>query len=101
MALLTPACCQACADTEDRGKLFGLFDSKTMFLLAVVLFEIGSALCGAAPTMNALIVGRAICGLGGAGIYIGAMSILSVFTTEAERPMYLSLVGLTWGFGTV
>lgn len=72
-----------------------------MFLLAVVLFEIGSALCGAAPTMNALIVGRAICGLGGAGIYIGAMSILSVFTTEAERPMYLSLVGLTWGLGTV
>ena len=51
--------------------------------------------------MNALIVGRAICGLGGSGIYIGAMNILSVTTTEVERPAYLSLVGLIWGIGTV
>ena len=41
-----------------RGKLYGSFEAKTLFLIAVALFEIGSAICGAAPTMNALIVGR-------------------------------------------
>lgn len=88
-------------DQMPRGKLFGQFNSKILFLAAVFLFEAGSAVCGAAPSMNALIIGRAICGLGGSGIYIGAMNLLSVFTTQSERPMYLSLTGLTWGAGTV
>lgn len=35
------------------------------------MFEIGSAVCGAAPSMNALIVGRVIAGMGGAGSYLG------------------------------
>jgi MFS family permease len=51
--------------------------------------------------MDALIVGRAICGVGGAGIYMGALNLISAFTTEAERPLYLSFIGLTWGAGTV
>jgi MFS family permease len=44
---------------------------KKLFISSVVLFEAGSAICGAAPTMNALIVGRAIAGVGGSGLYIG------------------------------
>lgn len=51
--------------------------------------------------MNALIVGRTICGLGGAGMYLGVMTILSMLTSPKERPMYLGLVGLVWGVGTV
>jgi MFS family permease len=51
--------------------------------------------------MNALIVGRAICGVGGAGVYIGSINLLSALTTEQERPGVLSLVGLMWGLGTV
>ena len=84
-----------------RGKLFGQFDTKALFLSTVFIFEVGSAICGAAPNMNALIVGRAICGVGGAGIYLGAVNILSGLTTQVERPMYLSFAGLTWGAGTV
>ncbi len=61
----------------------------------------GSAICGAAPTINALIVGRAICGVGGAGMYVGVMTLLSVTTTPQERPMYIGLTGVTWGLGTV
>lgn len=52
------------ADCYARGKLFGIFSAKWLYLASVVLFEIGSALCGAAPNMNAFIVGRAIAGLG-------------------------------------
>ena len=53
------------------GALYALFDVKWMFIGSLVLFEAGSALCGAAPNMNALIVGRVIAGTGGAGMYLG------------------------------
>ena len=69
--------------------------------MGVLFFNIGSAICGAAPNMTALIFGRIINGLGGVGIYVGGVNLLSVLTSEAERPMYLSIVGLSWGFGTV
>lgn len=48
-----------------RGKIYGEYDNKYLFLVAVFIFEIGSAVCGSAPSLNVLIVGRAICGLGG------------------------------------
>ncbi|KAI0204884.1 major facilitator superfamily-domain-containing protein [Astrocystis sublimbata] len=83
------------------GKLYGKFNNKLLFIAAVVLFEVGSALCGAAPNIDAFIVGRAICGVGGGGIYIGAINLLSVTTTTRERPLYISFIGLTWGTGTV
>lgn len=51
--------------------------------------------------MDALIIGRAICGVGGAGMYLGVMTLLSVTTTEHERPTYIGFTGLTWGAGTV
>ena len=84
-----------------RGKLYGQFNGRKLFIAAVLLFEIGSAICGAAPTMDAFIVGRTICGAGGSGIYMGAMNLLSVSTTTTERPLYLSFTGFTWGTGTV
>lgn len=51
--------------------------------------------------MTALIIGRAVCGLGGAGVYTGVMVLLSVTTLEHERPIYFGLCGLTWGTGTI
>lgn len=52
------------------GKIFGQFNAKWTYILCVTLFEIGSAICGAAPSMNALIIGRAICGVGGSGMWV-------------------------------
>jgi MFS family permease len=46
------------------GQLYRLFDVKIAFCTAVAIFEIGQAVCGAAPSMSALIVGRVIAGLG-------------------------------------
>ena len=51
------------------GKLYAIFDSKWLYIISVIIFEAGSALCGGAPSMNALIVGRAIAGAGAIGIY--------------------------------
>ncbi|KAL2867463.1 MFS general substrate transporter [Aspergillus lucknowensis] len=83
------------------SKGYGLFNCKWLYIGTTAIFEVGSAVCGAAPNMDSLIVGRAICGLGGAGMYLGVMTILSILTTPTERPMYLGGTGLIWGTGTV
>jgi MFS family permease len=53
------------------GKLYGIFEIKWLIIISIIAFEAGSALCGGAPNANALIVGRVIAGMGGAGMYIG------------------------------
>lgn len=53
------------------GKAFGIFDTKWLYIACLVMFAAGSALCGAAPSMSALIVGRIWAGAGGAGMYLG------------------------------
>ncbi|KAL8915258.1 MAG: hypothetical protein Q9171_000377 [Xanthocarpia ochracea] len=83
------------------GKIYAQFDAKILYLITVFFFEAGSAICGAANTMDALIIGRAICGFGGAGMYLGVLTLLSVTTTEHERPTYIGFTGVTWGLGTV
>ncbi|KAH8674491.1 major facilitator superfamily domain-containing protein [Tricladium varicosporioides] len=83
------------------GKIFGQFNAKWTYILCVFLFEVGSAICGAAPNIDALIIGRAICGIGGSGMYVGVMTLLAATTTIQERPMYVGGTGLTWGLGTV
>jgi len=81
--------------------MYAQFNAKYLYLMCVTLFEAGSVLCGGAPSMNAFIVGRVICGLGGAGMYTGVMVLLTVTTLEHERPAYFSLTGVTFGVGTV
>lgn len=83
------------------GRLYSQFNAKVLYLTCVLLFEVGSALCGAAPNVDALIVGRAIAGVGGAGIYMGVMTLIAATTTMRERPFYVGLTGLTWGIGIV
>ena len=50
------------------GQLLLIFKRKWVYLSAVVVFEIGSLLCGVAPEVNTLILGRAFAGVGAAGI---------------------------------
>ena len=83
------------------GKAYGIFDAKYLYLFNILLFEIGSAMCGAAPNMIVLIVGRVIAGVGGAGMYSGTLMYVSVSTTMAERPAYLSGSTAVWGIGSV
>ena len=89
------------ASTLVWASTYSTFDAKHLYLSAVVLFEIGSALCGSANKMDVLIFGRALAGLGGAGLYVGVLTLLSACTNAAERPLYVASTGLTWGFGAV
>lgn len=53
----------------------------------MLIFEVGSAVCGAAPTSEALIVGRAIAGLGSAGVFQGAIIVVAYVVPLDKRPM--------------
>jgi len=83
------------------GNLFNHFNMKWIFIGGVFLFELGSLICGAAPNMDALIVGRVLAGAGGAAIYLGGLNYFSYVTTPKERGLYLSLIGFFWGIGAV
>lgn len=91
----------ATATTLFWGRIYGQFDAKWLYIFHVAIFEIGSAICGAAPSMNVMILGRAITGLGGSGLYVGCMTLIASTTTMSERPVYVSGTGFTWGLGIV
>ena len=58
------------------GKLYTFYGVKIVFLASILLFETGSAICGGAPNSTAFIVGRALAGVGAAGIIAGSVSIV-------------------------
>ncbi|KAL4789100.1 major facilitator superfamily domain-containing protein [Aspergillus venezuelensis] len=82
-------------------KVYSHFNVKWTYILNVAVFEIGSAICGAAPSMNVMIVGRALCGVAGAGLYVGRMNLIAMTTSLPKRPVYVGATGLTWGIGIV
>nr|GAT48883.1 DHA14-like major facilitator [Mycena chlorophos] len=88
---------------EFLSKLFLLSDplSQWVYVAAIVIFEAGSALCGAAPNSNALIVGRAIAGLGSAGIFSGALIIVANTVPLEKRAIYSGLIGGMYGIASV
>ena len=88
-------------DNRGSGKAYGTFNVKWLHIGSVTLFSVGSAICGAAPTMNALIAGRVIAGMGGAGMYLGLLNLISINTTIRERPAYMGGIGVVWGIGTI
>jgi MFS family permease len=71
-----------CAFLLVFGKIYTFLSVKAIFLAAVTIFEVGSAVCGAAPNSVAFIIGRAIAGLGAAGVQGGIVCpVLSLLTT--------------------
>jgi MFS family permease len=67
------------------SQLFQVFNANWLYILGIVVFEIGSALCGAAPNINAFIIGRVVAGIGSTSIYTGSLFLISVNTSEHER----------------
>lgn len=57
------------------GKLYAEFNIKWVYLAALAIFELGSIICAVAPNSIALIIGRAVSGLGSAGVFTGAITV--------------------------
>ncbi|KAH8881095.1 MFS general substrate transporter [Thozetella sp. PMI_491] len=83
------------------GALYNHFNMKWLYIWGIILFEAGSALCGAAPTMDSLIVGRVIAGVGGTGIFLGGLNYMTALTSEKERGIYITAIGFSWGVGCI
>ncbi|GLA89379.1 hypothetical protein AtubIFM56815_003855 [Aspergillus tubingensis] len=90
-----------CAFQLMFGKLYRSFDIKAVFMSSIILFEAGSALCGAAPSSITFIIGRAIAGMGAGGISSGAMVIIVYAVPLHRRPKYQGLFGAVFGVASV
>lgn len=83
------------------GKIYKYNNLKWSFLVSMLIFEVGSLLCGLAPNSKTLIVGRAIAGLGGAGLSVRGTSIVSFTVPPTKRPLMLSAIGTTYATAAV
>ena len=83
------------------GRIYQFWSPKWVWLVSIVLFEIGSAICGAAPTSTTFIVGRAIAGLGSAGVFSGGLIIIAYTVPLHKRPLYTGTIGGVFGIASV
>ncbi|KAJ5787776.1 Major facilitator superfamily domain general substrate transporter [Penicillium paradoxum] len=90
-----------CAVSLMFGKLYTFYSIKWIYLIALFIFEIGSLICAVTPTSVGLICGRAIAGLGAAGLFSGSILIISKSVPLVQRPMYTGLVGSMFGIANV
>jgi EmrB/QacA subfamily drug resistance transporter len=83
------------------GKLGDLIGRKPIFLFVIVLFLIGSILCGMAHSMTQLIICRAIQGAGGGGLMLSAMAIVADVVPPRDRGRYQGLFGAMFGLASI
>ena len=83
------------------GKLGDLVGRKNLFLVAIGLFLIGSALCGTSDTMTQLIVYRFLQGLGGGGLMVSSQAITGDLIPPRVRGTYMAPMGAMFGIASV
>jgi EmrB/QacA subfamily drug resistance transporter len=83
------------------GKFGDLFGRKRVLQIAIVIFLLGSALCGLAQNMTQLILMRALQGLGGGGLLVVTMAAIADVIPPADRGRYQGLFGGVFGLATV
>lgn len=76
----------SCALQPISGKLFQYFSLKWTYLAYVFVFELGSLICATAVSSKMLIIGRAVAGMGAAGLFSGGLIILGHSFTPRQRP---------------
>lgn len=91
----------ACSFQLLLGRIYTFYNPKWVYLATIGIFETGSIICAAAPNSTAFIIGRAVAGLGSAGIFSGAI-ILMVHTVPLhKRPAYVGMLGSIFGVASV
>ncbi len=87
--------------TPVYGKLGDLYGRKIVLQSAIVLFLIGSALCGLSQNMTQLIVFRAIQGLGGGGLAVTTQAVVGDIVPPRDRGRYQGIFGAVFGLSSI
>jgi EmrB/QacA subfamily drug resistance transporter len=83
------------------GKLGDLYGRKLFFQAAIIIFLIGSALSGLSTSMIELVAFRAIQGIGGGGLMVGAQAIVGDVVAPRDRGRYQGIFGAVFGVTSV
>ncbi|GAA5851638.1 hypothetical protein JCM9279_002525 [Rhodotorula babjevae] len=83
------------------GQVLRIYPAKWSLVTAVGIFEVGSAICGGAHNVMTLIWGRAVSGVGAAGIFISMLQIIAQVTALEDRPRIFGLFGAVFGLSSV
>jgi MFS family permease len=83
------------------GKLYKYTPLKISFLASIFIFEVGSLICAVAPSSMILIIGRAVAGVGAAGVVSGAYIIIAFSASPKSRPVFTGVMGATFGMASV
>ena len=89
------------AATPLWGKISDLRGRRPVFQTAIVVFLLGSVICAMAPSMEVLIAGRAIQGLGGGGLMSLALAVIGDIVPPRERGRYQGFFGAVFGVSSV
>lgn len=90
-----------CAFQLFWGKLYSFSSIKVIYMITFTIFQLGSLVCGAAPSSAVLIAGRSIAGFGAAGILNGAILIIASVVPLKKRPLFLTLFSGIQSIGSV
>ncbi|BBO84045.1 MFS transporter [Desulfosarcina ovata subsp. sediminis] len=83
------------------GKLADLFPNRTLYLISILIFLVGSVLAGAAHSMMALTIFRAIQGIGAGGNFALVYIVLSDISEPEDRGRMMSYASFVWGLASV
>ncbi|MGW0792277.1 MDR family MFS transporter [Streptomyces sp. NPDC002911] len=84
-----------------HGKLSDIFGRKRLYMVAIVLFLLGSVLCAMAESMYELALYRAVQGLGGGGLGSLALAVLADLFPPERRAVYQAYLGTVFGVASV
>lgn len=83
------------------GKLADLFSKRSLMLIGIAIFLLGSLLCGVAQSMEAMIVFRAVQGLGGGAIYALSFIVVGVLFPAEQRAKVQGYISGIWGIASI
>src|SRR5690242_9354929 len=83
------------------GKLGDVYGRKPLFLFAIVVFLVGSALCGIAQNMTQLVIFRGVQGIGAGGLIPLAIAVVGAIIPPRDRGRYQGLIGAVFGSASI
>jgi MFS family permease len=83
------------------GKVYSRYNIKATFLIAILIFEVGSVVIATAQASHVVILGRAIAGVGASGIFAGALTIVAYTVPLRKRPLFIASITSVFGIAAV